>query len=49
MTAVALISFVASHGEFASPLWWGRSVPGWQSYLGDHDPTGLTREMRSDG
>ena len=49
MTAAALISFVASAGEFASPLWWGRSVPKWQSFLGDHDPTGLTREMRSDG
>ena len=49
MTALALISFVASVGEYASPLWWGRSVPGWQSFLGNHDPPGVTRELRDDG
>ena len=49
MTALALISFVASIGEYASPLWWGRSVPGWQTFLGNHDPPGVTRELRGDG
>jgi hypothetical protein len=49
MTALALISFVASVGEYAGPLWWCRSVPGWQTFLGDHDPPGVTRELRSDG
>ena len=49
MTALALISFVASIGEYASPLWWGRSAPGWQSFLGHHDPPGVTRELRGDG
>ena len=49
MTAVALVGFIASVGEYAGPLWWARSVPGWQSFLGDHDPPGVTRELRDDG
>ena len=24
-------------------------MPGWQSFLGDHDPPGVTRELRGDG
>jgi hypothetical protein len=48
MTAVAVLSFVASMGTFGSPLWWARAVPGWQAYLGPHDPV-LNAPPRNDG
>jgi hypothetical protein len=38
LTAIAILSFVASLGMFTSPLWWARSVPVGQHYLGAHDP-----------
>ena len=35
-------------GEFASPVWWARAVPGMPSLLGAHDPSG-DEASRSDG
>jgi hypothetical protein len=38
LTLVAILGFLASLGEFGSPIWWARCVPGAEKYLGPHDP-----------
>src|SRR5579864_4377822 len=38
LTAVAILSFVVSLGQFGSPLWWARSIPGGARIVGPHDP-----------
>jgi hypothetical protein len=44
LTGIAIVSLVASFGRFASPIWWFRWIPSFQSVLGPHDPRfGLPR------
>ncbi|MBV8608083.1 MAG: hypothetical protein JO034_11580, partial [Singulisphaera sp.] len=38
LTAIALVSLLASLGEYASPLWWARWSPDLAARLGPHDP-----------
>jgi hypothetical protein len=47
LTAVAVISLVASLGEYASPLWWARWVPAAAHFVGPHDPM-ATSPIRQD-
>jgi hypothetical protein len=48
LTALALVSFGASLGEFAGPLWYARWSPAWAKKLGPHDPHGMAG-ARNDG
>jgi len=38
LTALALVSVVASFGRFGSALWWVRLIPGAEVVIGSHDP-----------
>ncbi len=38
LTTIALVSLLASLGEYASPLWWARWSPDLAARLGPHDP-----------
>ncbi|WP_406699766.1 hypothetical protein V5E97_13015 [Singulisphaera sp. Ch08] len=38
LSAIALISLVASMGEYSSPIWWARHIPAFAEHLGPHDP-----------
>jgi hypothetical protein len=38
MSAIVVISLLASFGEFTSPLWWARLDPSLVKILGPHDP-----------
>lgn len=48
LAAIALVSLLAAMGEFASPLWIARNLPGMTERLGPHDPTDMG-EHRRDG
>ena len=37
LTAIVAISLLASFGEYASPIWWGRCLPDLASAIGSHD------------
>jgi hypothetical protein len=49
MTALALVSFLGALGEYGSPLWWGRTLPGAEAYLGRHDLRDWVNPPRPDG
>jgi len=49
MTTVALLSFTAALGEYGSPLWWARELPGAEAYLGGHDIHNGVNPLRLDG
>jgi hypothetical protein len=38
LTALALVSLIASFGEFTGPLWWARWHPAVAAQVGPHDP-----------
>ena len=44
---IALISLLASMGEYGGPLWYARCVPALAKYLGPHDPPDTT-SIRAD-
>jgi hypothetical protein len=48
MSAVVMVSLVASLGEYTSPLWWARWFPGCLKLIGGHDPPDTTT-IRLDG
>lgn len=48
LTAIALGGLLLSLGEFASPVWAARNVPGLEAVLGPHDPRDYG-ELRRDG
>ncbi len=48
LTMIALVSLLASLGEYGSPLYWGRCVPGMTKYVGPLDPP-ETPAIRFDG
>jgi hypothetical protein len=50
LTAVALISLLASFGEFTGPLWWARWHPAVAAQVGPHDPPEAVADaIRHDG
>ena len=49
MTVVAIVSVLAALGEYGSPLWWAREVPGAAAYLGGHDIHDGVNPFRLDG
>jgi len=48
LTAIAAVSLLGAFGEFASPIWAARWVPGLVPIIGPHDPTN-TNSVRLDG
>lgn len=48
LSAILVVSLVASLGEFTGPLYWARWLPGAAAYLGPHDPRDTTN-IRLDG
>ena len=48
LSAVALVSLIASLGEYTGPLWWARCHPAVAAALGPHDPPD-TVTIRRDG
>ena len=38
LSAIALLSLLASIGEFSSPIWWARWSPALEARIGPHDP-----------
>ena len=48
LTIMAVVSFAASLGQFASPVWWAREFAGARQTLGTHDPADH-EPPRSDG
>jgi hypothetical protein len=48
MTAVAVVSLLASLGEYTGPLWWARWAPSIAERVGPHDPMGVA-PIRFDG
>jgi hypothetical protein len=48
LSAVAIVSLVASLGEFTGPLWWARWHPAMAAQVGPHDPP-RTVSIRQDG
>jgi hypothetical protein len=50
LTAVALVSLLASFGEFTGPLWWARWQPAVAAQAGAHDPpAAVANAVRHDG
>ncbi|AGA29221.1 glycosyltransferase family protein [Singulisphaera acidiphila] len=48
LSAIALISLVASMGEYSSPIWWARQIPAVTETLGPLDPQDVAA-LRQDG
>ncbi len=48
LTAVAIVTLLASLGEYTSPLWWARSIPRCVALFGPHDIHDTTT-IRLDG
>jgi len=42
LTAIVVLSLIASLGEYTSPLWWARWIPSLEAKLGPHDPPHVT-------
>jgi hypothetical protein len=48
LSAIAIVTLLASFGEFTGPLWWARSIPRFVAQLGPHDSPDTTT-IRLDG
>ncbi len=48
LTVIAAVSFLGALGEFSSPVWWARAIPGMPPLLGAHDPL-INEPPRTDG
>ncbi len=48
MTAIAAASLLGALGEFGSPVWWARAIPGVSTVLGAHEPS-IYEPPRTDG
>jgi hypothetical protein len=48
LSALAVVSLLASFGEFTGPLWWARYNPAVAAWVGPHDPP-ETLSVRHDG
>jgi hypothetical protein len=47
LTVIAAVTLVASLGQFSSPLWWARWIPGVEEWIGPHEPL-MTSTLRQD-